>query len=474
MNTFVTAAYVFVTAQFLPILNYHALCYSYTEDDKNDIIHFQQSKWYYITMLTILFQEEKMNKAAFETPNILNKYFYVWALFLPITSILVIPNIQGTFPSTIFAIISFFLVLLVKQRRIQLKGYLWDLVVIFILYTFLSLVSQLINGMVDIPSFDKVILIDPSDTSTDMFRSSFFTQSLYLLAGIITFVYIKRYYNDSWEKPIFIGILLFTIYGIYEFLYFLIFNDYGDFLTNRNFEGHDTINLGNQLMTIGSVVIQRVNGLALEPSMFAFTVLPFWIYSYFTGRKKVSLILFVGLCLSTSTTAILGIFIYLIPYIRKSNKLVLFYIITFLTLFLLIKFDFVYKAFDEIVLQKLQQETASGIERTSFFKNHIDYFLNMNVFSILFGIGFGTVRSTDFFSTILINNGIIGLSIITLLFFYPIIKLKNNTKNLGLKLSLLVIFLTLMISVPEFSFPSIWLFLGIAYNQIFKQKIETY
>lgn len=417
-------------------------------------------------------QKISLNNSMIFTPKPIDTFFYIWAIFLPITSILIIPSIQGTFPSAVFALMSLSVVVLTKQRIFQLRGYLADLSILIFIFLFLSLISQFINGMLDLPKFYNLRLVDGYDTTTEVFRSSYFTQSLYLLISLITFVFVKNFYNIKWDKAIFTGISLYVLYGLYEFAYYIIFKDFGDFLTNRNFGNHDTINLGNQLMRIGSIVIQRINGLALEPSMFAFTVLPFWIYATFTGRKKISFLLFIGLCLSTSTTAFLGIFIYLIPYIIKCNKLGLFYIVGFTTLIILINFTFVYEIINEIVLEKMKLETQSGADRASFFQNHLNYFLSLNVFSMLFGLGFGYVRSTDFLSTILVNNGIVGLVLFTLLFFLPIIKLKNNKRNVGLKISLFVIFITMMISVPEFSFASIWLFLGIAYKQMKVEKLE--
>ncbi|TYS14267.1 hypothetical protein FZC78_19110 [Rossellomorea vietnamensis] len=414
-----------------------------------------------------------MNAATLETPRTLTNFFKLWAFFIPITSILLIPTVQGTLPSYLLAFSSLLLVLFVNQYKVQLEGYLSELIMIIFVFILLSLISQLLNSFFTIPAFDRITLVDPDNPSKVVFRTTFFTQSLYLLSGILTFVFVKRYFTLSWEKYIFLGINFFVIYGLFEFIYYLAFNDFGDFLTNREYDDHETINLGNQLMTIGSVTFQRINSLALEPSMFAFTLLPFWIYSIFTKRKKTSILLFIGLCLSTSTSALVGIAFYFTSALKKSNKLLIFYLIGFSILFILLNYEFVFQLLDKIVLQKFNQQTESGIMRSYYFENHLDYFFSLNFFSMIFGIGFGYVRSTDFFTTLLINNGFIGVIIFTVLFFVPIFKLKNTYKNFGLKLSLFVIYLIMMISVPEYSFLSIWLFLGIAYNQLNRQKREA-
>ena len=41
---------------------------------------------------------------------------------------------------------------------------------------------------------------------------------------------------------------------------------------------------------------------------------------------------------------------------------------------------------------------------------------------------------------------------------------------MGIKMALVVIYTTMMVSIPEFSFLSTWLFLGIAYKEVFNQN----
>ena len=103
----------------------------------------------------------------------------------------------------------------------------------------------------------------------------------------------------------------------------------------------------------------------------------------------------------------------------------------------------------------------SGLERSANIMDNIIYWSNLNNINFLFGIGFGVIRSTDLLTTFLINIGLIG----TLLFAYfylKKIKLRNLTmKKIGDNAILLVLFITSMISVPEFSYLSFWLFLGL-------------
>jgi hypothetical protein len=71
---------------------------------------------------------------------------------------------------------------------------------------------------------------------------------------------------------------------------------------------------------------------------------------------------------------------------------------------------------------------------------------------MLVGIGFGYIRSTDLFTTLLVNIGAIGL------FLWIIFTLKNfkirlrKENDFYTNAILLLMFITSMISVPEFSF----------------------
>ncbi|MCE7037595.1 hypothetical protein [Bacillus cereus] len=401
--------------------------------------------------------------------TILDRYFRAWALVIPVTSVLVVPGIQGTIPGYIFSFLLIFALLVCKLDSSKINTFK-DMFVFTYIFIIMILISQLINGTINIPSLERVILVNKLDINTEIFRGSLFTQSLYLIPCIILFCFIKNYYSKDWDKYIFWGIGIYAIFGLYEFFYYIIFNEFGDFLTNRNFGEHETIRLGNQLMTIAGFTFQRINGLALEPSMFAFTVLPFWIYSIHTKRKRLSLILLCSLLLTASTTAFIGIILYYCYAILKSNQLRNFFIFTFGLLVILLFWDYVYAILDKTIFQKMFMETESGIDRSNFFMEHLSYFQDSSFLTKLFGIGFGYVRSTDFFTTILVNNGIVGFCLFSLLFAYPLFTLKNSYKNMGIKMALVVIYTTMMVSIPEFSFLSTWLFLGIAYKEVFNQN----
>ncbi len=403
-------------------------------------------------------------------------YFAFWSLFLPITSFLLIPSIQGTTPAYILALLAIPFAALIKS--FARTKYIKNISVILLVFILLNTISQF--GLVfSVPNFANLTLIDPED-NTLIFRSSMFTQTIYLLASISTFCFVKNFYKKQWDKFIFLGSLLLAAYGFYEFLYFLIFHTNGDFISNRTFQLGNFLISGSsfQVMTLGFLRIMRLKSLTGEPSMYAFTILPFWIFAIHQNKTFTHIILFMTLILSTSATAMTGIMIYGITqtfylrtfYFNKKKTLLFGFLFSIIFILIAKNIDFSIDTFNQLFVNKVTVSDTSGTVRYSSFEANISFFCSASIINQLFGIGFGYIRSMDMFSTLLINNGIVGLLIFTSMFFYPIIKLKNTDKNIGLKSAIIVIYTTMMISVPEYSYLIIWLFLGIAYNQLFYQN----
>lgn len=406
--------------------------------------------------------------------TIIDKYFKIWAIVIPITSFLVIPSIQGTTPAYILALLSILMVPVLTKFKGKGSDYICDLLFFLYVYIFINLIGQFylsFDGKFT-PDFSTVSLIDNSDVSTTVLRKSMFTQSLYLLAAVATFVFVKNFYKQHWDNFLFLGACILGIYGIYEVTYFLLFHENGDFISNRNFDGTHSGSLF-QTISIGSLVLQRLKSLTGEPSMYAFTVLPYWIYAIHKKKTLIHLFLFITLLLTTSTTAYIGIIIYILIRIRYfgiKDKITLFLMVIGLII-CFFNWDFISVFVNATVLEKLSLSNDSGIERFMSFRNHMKFYESLPIFTQMFGMGFGVVRSTDMFSTLLVNNGIIGFVLFTLLFFYPVFKLKNTYQNIGLKAALIVVYFSMMISVPEYSYLSTWLFLGMAYHTIPKRNI---
>ena len=399
--------------------------------------------------------------------ELIHRYFYAWAVFLPITSFLLLPSVQGTTIAYVFSLASVAVVLFGSVFRDT--RYIGNLLVFLAFYVPLYLAGQL--GLLYHPTIDLtgINLVDP-DSLKLFFRSSSFTQSLYLFSGVLTFLYAKRFYRESWDRYLFIGALVICFYGLYEVTYFQVFHSNGDFVSNRMFGKHT----GSWFQTtqIGSLTIERLKSLTGEPSMAAFTLLPYWIYAIHKRRTKTHWLLFVALLLTTSTTAYVGIAIYggcrllfyrlsdkfnaAIPFAAMVAGLVLYKpIVTYFTLF---------------VWDKFFTKNISGMERQSSFDFHMRFFEHLPIANKLFGIGFGVIRSTDMFSTLLVNVGIVGIVVMTLFFVVPIVKLERSYENTGIKIMLIVLYVTMMMAVSEFAYLPTWLFLGITYNKLHEQK----
>ncbi|MED4135711.1 hypothetical protein P4668_25300 [Priestia megaterium] len=398
-----------------------------------------------------------------------DRYFKWLALFLPISSFLLIPSVQGT---TIGYFLAFFLFVFVAMfKGVRSKFYI-DFIKLSLVFGFITVAAQWILGARSYVSLDGLRLVDETLYPV-MMRSSMITQSIYLIPCFLLMVFVKNFYNEKWDKYAFRGAILISIYGIYEFLYFFVFKDNGDFISNRTFGDGSHEGSLFQTYTVAGMALQRIKSLTGEPSMFALTILPFWIYSMHLKRKFLSIFFFIVLALSNSTTAFLGIGMYILLYIRYNFQSV--FKMYFVVLFGFIGCMFI--GFNKIILffqtnfgAKLSAQNVSGAERTMYMQQHLEYFMDMPFMSKLFGLGFGYARSTDFFSTILVNTGIIGTLLFTLLFLYPVFKLGYSDKEIGLKCSLIVLYVAMMISVPEFSYLSIWLFLGISYYYVDKAK----
>lgn len=397
------------------------------------------------------------------------KFFLIWSFFIPITSFVLLPSVKGSLISYIMAFISPIIVISCKKIR---KKYFCDFCIFIFIWLFFLMISQLSNSIWNI-NISSLILLDSNDFYTKVFRDSIFSQSLYLLPCIFLFLYTKYFYNEKWDIWIIYSGLVFSIIGLFFFVYFLFTGQNADFISNR-IVGE---NNGSwyQYVIIGNLLIQRIQGLSGEPSMYAFILLPYLIFSiHRKANKSIIFIMGLSLILTTSTSGYLGILVYLfcLLYFNRINIRYLKYILISISIccviYIIFK-DYIDGIIMNAIINKLTNlddpNNVSGIERSANIYGNIIYWLNLDIMHMLFGIGFGVIRSTDLFSTFLINIGIVG-TILFSYFYLKNIKRKNITfKDIGDNSILLVLFVVAMVSVPEFSFLSFWLFLGIIYHK---------
>ena len=318
--------------------------------------------------------------------------------------------------------------------------------------------------------FSQAIFVSSEINSDLLFRRSFFTQSLYLFLAVFFFYHllinIMKNNADRIIKVAFFSILVFVLYGFFEFFYYFLTGEKADFISNR-ITGDDFSFGAFQYFNIGGVNIMRMKSLAGEPSMFAFCVVPFFILSIYLNYRWYSIGFLIALFLSTSSTAILGLILYLSLEILFGKNRIRKIILAFLIICLigLFSYEFI-SALYETSMNKISLLNLSGIDRFDNFINHIVLWKESNFGQQLFGYGFGYFRSTDGLSTLLVNIGFIGLAIYCLFFLLPYFLIQKKTSyHKGLYISNFVILILILVSVPEFYTPHIWFFNALLWGE---------
>lgn len=400
-----------------------------------------------------------------------NLFIKLVVLFAPIQSFVVTNVIKGlTISNILLVIIILKNIILLNKRFIFFTTYV---LFIYLLYFFISQLSYILD--LDLPNLDSIIFITNESVSELLIRTSFLNHSLYVITCIMFFYMLLQNFKKYGQKKIieisFLSIFIFVLYGYYEFFGYILTGSSIDYISNRIF-GEDGESGLFQTIDILGVNIQRIKSLSGEPSMFAFTILPFFVLSTYINKKIMAIFLFFTLLLSTSTTAILGIVIWLILYFYYSkNKIIVFLIMFFfLSVFIIFFGDLLYAIYN-IVYEKLTLQNISGIERYSFFYEHLNAWYHSNIINFIFGYGFGYARSTDGLSTLLFNIGLLGMLLYVLFFIFPFFLIKNKTIFIkGLYASNLTLLLVVLISVPEFYYPHIWFFNALLWNEYLKEK----
>ncbi|OUO40463.1 hypothetical protein B5F82_04665 [Megamonas hypermegale] len=402
--------------------------------------------------------------------SIADKYFILWAFFIPISSWVIDPTIKGSLISYLLAFLSP-LIIICFQKNIA-KKYFLDMIEIILVLLLFALISQLANAIYNI-SLYGTLLVNPGDFDNKIFRNSLITQNMYLIPVILTFLYVKYLYKPSWDKWIIYGGLVFVLYGFYKWLGFLITGADIDFLTNRTFGDSDTVLYQYQGIMLAGMSLQRFQSLTGEPSMFAFTMLPYFIFAIHRKANNIIIIIMgLSILLSVSSTAYLGLVIYVVymTLISKKKKnffyLIIGLIVSCLILYMIFS-EYIDVIMDMVIFNKM--DSVSGMTRSNDFWGDINYFMELDIMHSLFGIGFGYIRSSNLFTTLLVNTGIIG--VLSFSYFYLkdfSLKAQNFIKQ-GNNSIILVLFVISMVAVPEFSYLSFWIFLAISKNNNIRQ-----
>jgi hypothetical protein len=402
-------------------------------------------------------------------------FIALWCVLMPLTSFLVIPSAQGSIPAYVMAFASVFFVILSRssgQPSIQRIRYFKVALVVAGIWLLLLCGSQLGHLVSDRHDFGDIFLNNPSDTRV-VFRSVLFTQTLYLAACLCIALFFRFFFRAEWMRYVLWGGWFLAIYGIYEWLFFLIFQQPGDFLGNRTYGEDFHTGSWSQVIQVGSLSLLRIKSTFGEPSFLSAAVVPYLFLAVENKRKWLSAALLFCLVFSASTSAFMALPFALIVYSFFQRKLSLS--IVLIVLFFAGALVTLYYAFPEtydgMFTAKLNAEAGSGdLHEQAALAMH-DTVKTFTLMNYLFGIGFGYYYGSVF-SAVLVNTGWIGMIVYFYAFLKPAILLRSENGGLALRVGVVVLFFLYWINVSELFLPTTWMFLGLAYWRLDQQRQE--
>ncbi len=307
------------------------------------------------------------------------------------------------------------------DRRV-LRPCLW--VTAFLFVGVLSLIMPLyING--------KLVIASPylmDDFGAPLYLTWHnVTQLLYLVFGVTITICVAHYnlsdeQRHETERTILLSAIFVAIWGLFQFVCNVTGISYPDYIFN-NSASPFALGFSQTLEIVG---VRRISSVALEPSVFAQTLvallpltLPAWI-----GRGRIlsvaldrlSTVLFlIMLILSTSSTAYLGILILAILLLfvllrthtislARATVLVACAVVVIVSVVVLSvsAFPMLRDVANSTLLDK--SATYSGLERMMTIELAYGYFVRYP----LLGVGWGSAVSHDLIVMLLSNVGIIG------------------------------------------------------------------
>ncbi|WP_134092148.1 hypothetical protein [Olivibacter sp. XZL3] len=409
-----------------------------------------------------------------------NRYVNFMMLFFPITSFLVVPSVQGTTMTTVLAALLMGLLVILPENRYK-YSFFKELFAFVLVFLFFSLVSQSLNLALDLKLSDKLLLVDRGNLLHTFFRSTHITQAMYLVMSFFIYLFVKYYSDKKVITYVYYGLRILCAYGLYEILYFQVTGTTGDFLTNRTFSNEEGSGSLSQMMNVAGFHVLRMKSLTGEPSMFAFTVFPFWALTHALKNRFDNILLLGCLFLTFSTTAYGAMILFQIAwFIYKKKYQKLFYLLGFALVFLFaLQIDPVREkmegVYETVFASKLGGNSGSKQSRSGWITRHYDYWVDVDAPHQLFGIGFGYIRSTDFLTTLLVNCGLLGLITFSAFFFANLLKLRKIDRDIWMCycFGLIGLFLILMLTVPEFGYPSMWIYLALGHVLVDKSNERT-
>jgi hypothetical protein len=397
----------------------------------------------------------------------------IWCTLMPVTSFLVIPSVQGTIPAYLMAFASFPLVLTAGKMdgfEAQRSRYLGLLFLCAGIWLLLFCGSQLGHLLSDRHGFGDLSLIRREDTRV-VLRPALFTQSLYLGACVCTALFFRFFFREGWMKYVFWGAWFLALYGIYEWLFFLLFQQSGDFIANRMYGDHP--GSWSQTVQVGPFTLLRIKSTFGEPSWFSAAVIPYFFLALEYRRRLLAVALLFCIVCSTSTSAYIGFTFAILFYgvlKRKLNVSLAAAALLFATALFALYLSFP-ETFDQMFGAKFRGENLSGHARLEHGAATNDATATLTFLNRLFGIGFGYHYGGVFFA-VLMNCGWIGMIVYSYAFLKPVFLLESNGRGLTLKVCIATLFLLFYLSVSELFLPTTWMLLGLAYWHL--DKVRAY
>ena len=394
-------------------------------------------------------------------------YVAIWCLVMPITGTLLVPSVQGTIPAYMLAFGSVgFALARIRGSMIppQVQRYFGVLLSITLLWLFLLATSQMTLILTGRHDFRGVFMIDDEDT-TVILRSSLFTQSLYFFACVCVALYFRFFFRNEWMKYVYWGGYLLAGYGIYEWLFFVIFHTSGDFLVNRNFGARSAS--WTQTISFGGMTFVRVKSTLGEPSFFTSVVIPYLCLALDARKLRLAVMLLFAAIFSTSTSCYIALPLTLLIMAFWSGKprwgvagIILGFAIFLAGIALLFP-----DTFQGMFADKFSGKNESGAMRLETRQTLADLYASFSLPNWLFGIGFGYCYA-GVYDVLLINTGIIGLGVFLWTFVRPLWLLPTIPGYEGPKAAILSILIVCGLSLSELYLPPMWMFLGLAWFKL--------
>lgn len=325
-----------------------------------------------------------------------------------------------------------------------------------------------------------VIVLTPDNRYSPItFNFQMITQFIYILFMVLIFIfYLDIMKNKGFTEEEFYNMIKYSLV-LNIFLAFLQIIIPIDIFNNIFRTGHSND------QTIGGVI--RLTAATMEASILSFVVVPMIVYLFTRVLRKFNLIdLIICVVMSLivingkSSTFFIGISIAIILIIIniliklvygvkiKKNQILLLCLVSMIITILITFFhnDISTTLIDlfNSVIMKISGDGISGMQRSTAFNHQINVFKN----HILIGVGFGTVRSYDLFSTWLSELGILGVLPFVVFNIGIIFKLFISKSIYKMSIANIIILNLLMmsISVPEPYFIFTWFYYAYGYYLI--------